>query len=127
MQGFKTAPDGQAGPCHCAPRRIPCVEEEKMIINLVYVWVKEGQGPAFIAACRENVSASRLEPGVAAFDVIRQADDPSRFVLIEAFRDETGPAAHKETVHYKKWRETVAPMMREDRKSLKCTDIDFFR
>jgi (4S)-4-hydroxy-5-phosphonooxypentane-2,3-dione isomerase len=95
-----------------------------MIVNLVYVWVKEENVSAFIAACRENARSSRREPGVAGFDVLGQADDPARFVLIESFRDEAGPAAHKETAHYKKWRETVAPMMQEDRKSLRCIDID---
>ena len=98
-----------------------------MRINLVYAWVKDENIPEFIEACKENARESRREPGVVSFDVIREAADPGRFVLIEAFRDEQGPAAHKETAHYKKWREIVAPMMREDRKSLKCSDIDFSR
>jgi autoinducer 2-degrading protein len=96
-----------------------------MIINLVYTWVKEESILEFIEACKENACESRLEPGVVRFDVIQEKTDPARFVLIEVFRDEQGPTAHKETAHYKTWRETVAPMMREDRKSLKCSDIDF--
>jgi autoinducer 2-degrading protein len=96
-----------------------------MIINLVYARVKEGSVDAFIEACRENARQSRQEEGVVSFDVIRETDDPCRFVLIEAFRDERGPAAHKETAHYQKWRETVAPMMREDRKGVRHSDVDF--
>jgi autoinducer 2-degrading protein len=96
-----------------------------MVINLVYVWVKNESIEAFKAACRENARASRKEPLVARFDVVEDAADPARFVLIEAFRDNSGPGAHRETAHYKKWRDTVAAMMREDRKALKCNDVDF--
>ena len=98
-----------------------------MRINIVHVWVKEEHIEAFKAACRENAAASRREPLVAGFDVLREKDDPARFILIEAFRDENGPAAHKETAHYKKWRETVAPMMREDRRAVACVDVDYAR
>jgi autoinducer 2-degrading protein len=98
-----------------------------MLINLVYARVKDEEVDAFKAACRENAAASRREPLVAGFDVLQEAVEPTRFVLIEAFRDENGPKAHKETAHYKKWRETVAPMMREERRSTQCVDVDFSR
>jgi autoinducer 2-degrading protein len=96
-----------------------------MIVNLVFVWVKDESIEAFKAACRENARESRQEPLVVRFDAVQDAAEPARFVLIEAFRDEGGPPAHRETAHYKKWRETVAPMMREDRKAMKCVDVDF--
>ncbi len=98
-----------------------------MIINLVYVRVKTENIPGFIEACRENARESRKETGVASFDVIQETADPARFVLIEAFRDAQGPPAHKATAHYQKWRETVAPMMQEDRRGVPYTDIDFCR
>ncbi|MBN2351952.1 MAG: antibiotic biosynthesis monooxygenase [Spirochaetales bacterium] len=98
-----------------------------MLINLVYARVKDEHIEAFKAACRENAAASRHEPLVASFDVLQEAAEPARFVLLEAFRDENGPKAHKESVHYKKWREAVAPMMREERRSTRCVDVDFAR
>jgi autoinducer 2-degrading protein len=96
-----------------------------MLINLVYVWVKDDCIESFKAACRENAAGSRQEPLVVRFDVLQAAAEPARFVLYEAFRDENGPPAHRETAHYRKWREIVAPMMREERKSLACGDVDF--
>jgi quinol monooxygenase YgiN len=63
------------------------------------------------------------EPGIAAFDVLQQADDPARFVLTEAYRTPAAPAAHKETAHYATWRDTVAPMMAEPRSSVKFTNV----
>ena len=63
------------------------------------------------------------ETGIARFDVVQQADDPTRFVLVEVYRDEQAPAKHKETVHYAAWRDVVAPMMAQPRSSVKFTNI----
>ena len=63
------------------------------------------------------------EPGVARFDVIQRQDDASRFVLVEVYRTSEDPAKHKETEHYKRWRDTVAEMMAEPRSSVKYTNL----
>jgi quinol monooxygenase YgiN len=63
------------------------------------------------------------EPGVARFDVVQQTDDPTRFVLVEAYRTAAAPAAHKEAPHYQAWRDAVAPMMAEIRTSVKFTSV----
>ena len=60
---------------------------------------------------------------MARFDVVQQADDPTRFVLVEVYRDVQANAAHKETSHYATWRDAVAPMMAEPRSSVKFTNI----
>jgi quinol monooxygenase YgiN len=46
-------------------------------------------------------------------------------VLYEVYRDEEAAAAHKETEHYKKWRETVAPMMKTPRHSTPTEPLCF--
>jgi len=56
--------------------------------------------------------------------VLQQEDDPTRFVLVEAYRTAEDPARHKETAHYQKWRDTVADMMAEPRKSIKYTPVE---
>jgi quinol monooxygenase YgiN len=76
----------------------------------------------FRQATIENAQQSIQEPGVARFDVVQQRDDPTRFVLVEVYRHEDAPAAHKETAHYKKWRDTVTNMMAEPRVSVKYTN-----
>jgi quinol monooxygenase YgiN len=86
-----------------------------MLIVHVHVRVKPEFVEAFQAATRENAANSLQEPGVAQFDVLQQADDATRFVLVEAYRDAKAPARHKETAHYAKWRDAVAPMMAEPR------------
>lgn len=86
-----------------------------MKVVLVRIQVKPGAEEAFLAATLENARASNREPGVARFDVLRDADDPSRFLLVEAYRDEEAPARHKETAHYLKWKETAEPLMAGER------------
>jgi quinol monooxygenase YgiN len=73
----------------------------------------------FSRATVENARASIQEPGIVRFDVVQQQDDATRFVLIEIYRDTEAAAAHKQTAHYAKWRDAVAPMMAEPRASLK--------
>jgi (4S)-4-hydroxy-5-phosphonooxypentane-2,3-dione isomerase len=90
-----------------------------MLIVHVHVHVKPESVDAFAEATRENARNSVLEPGVVRFDVIRQADDPTRFVLVEIYRSADAPAAHKGTAHYAAWRDAVEPMMAEPRRSVK--------
>ena len=94
-----------------------------MLIVHVFVHVKLEYVEAFKAATIENAQHSVQEPGIARFDVIQQADDPTKFVLVEVYRTPDDPARHKETAHYKKWRESVADMMAEPRSSIKYANV----
>jgi len=85
----------------------------------VHVCVKDENRDEFIAATVENARATIREPGNLRFDVIQQVDDPNRFVLYEVYRDQSGMEAHKETPHYAKWRDAVAPWMAEPRRGVK--------
>ncbi len=94
-----------------------------MLIVHVYVHVKPEFVEAFRQATIENARQSVEEAGIARFDVIQQADDPTRFVLVEVYRTPKDPARHKETSHYQTWRDTVAKMMAEPRSSLKYANV----
>lgn len=94
-----------------------------MLVVHVYVHVKAEAVEAFKQATEVNARNSVQEPGIARFDVIQQQDDPERFVLVEVYRTADDPARHKETAHYKAWREAVQPMMVEPRYALKYDNI----
>jgi quinol monooxygenase YgiN len=94
-----------------------------MFIVHVFVHVKPECVDQFINATLDNARNSLREPGVARFDVVQQLDDPTRFVLVEVYRDEQAAAAHKETAHYLRWRDAVASMMAEQRTSVKFRNI----
>ncbi len=86
-----------------------------MLIVHIDVHVKPECVDAFTRATLENARQSVQEPGIVRFDVAQQTDDPARFVLVEIYRDESAPSAHRETAHYLKWRDAVADMMAEPR------------
>jgi quinol monooxygenase YgiN len=94
-----------------------------MLIVHVHVRVKAEFIEAFKEASLANARHSVQEPGIARFDVIQQADDPARFLLVEVYRNNEASARHKETAHYATWRDTVAPMMAEPRTSIKYSNI----
>jgi quinol monooxygenase YgiN len=89
----------------------------------VHVHVKHEYLEAFKQATIANARESIKEAGIARFDFAQQQDDPTHFVLVEAYRTAEAPAAHKETRHYLAWRDAVAPMMAEPRTSVKFGNV----
>jgi quinol monooxygenase YgiN len=94
-----------------------------MLIVHVFVHVRPDCVADFQQASLDNARNSIQEPGIARFDVIQQSDDPTRFVLVEVYRTPEAPGQHKETGHYVRWRDAVAPMMAEPRQSIKYTNV----
>ena len=82
-----------------------------MHVTVVHVHVRPEHIQDFIDASRLNHEASIREPGNRRFDVAQSTDDPSRFILYEAFVNTEAATAHKSTPHYLKWRDTVASWM----------------
>jgi len=50
---------------------------------------------------RSFTEATRAEPGCLWFDWSRSLDDPTEYVLVEAFRDDDAAAAHVNSQHFK--------------------------
>ena len=94
-----------------------------MFIVHIQIHIKPEFIEPFKQATLANARASVREPGIARFDILQQADDPTRFVFVEVYRSVEANAAHKETTHYATWRDTVASMMAEPRSSVKLTNI----
>lgn len=94
-----------------------------MLIVHVHVHVKNDFIESFKQASIENARNSLNEPGIARFDLVQSNDDPARFVLNEVYRTAEAATAHKETAHYKKWRDEVEEMMAEPRFSQKFTNL----
>jgi len=94
-----------------------------MLIVEVNIHVMEKYIEEFKLASIENAKNSIQEAGIARFDVIQNNEEPARFILNEVYRNAEATAAHKETPHYKKWRDAVEEMMVEPRYSIKYTNI----
>jgi quinol monooxygenase YgiN len=94
-----------------------------MLVVHVHVHVVPNGVEAFRVASLANARASLEEPGVVRFDIVQAAEDPTRFVLVEVYRDDQAPQRHKETAHYAAWRQAVEPLMAEPRRSVKYRTI----
>jgi len=94
-----------------------------MHVTLVHVHALPEHVAEFIEATRLNHAGSVAEPGCLRFDVLQQPDDPTRFVLYEAYRDASAAAAHKETEHYLAWKAAVAGWLAEPRRGEPFTGL----
>jgi len=94
-----------------------------MIVRIITCQVTPGSEAAFETATEANQRGSIAEPGVLRFDVLKVTDLPGTYNLYEVYRDFAATVAHKETDHYKLWRDTVAEHMAEDRSSVTCSVI----
>jgi (4S)-4-hydroxy-5-phosphonooxypentane-2,3-dione isomerase len=88
-----------------------------LLLVHVDIAVVPDQLDAFLAATQENAVASRDEPGIVRFDMLSDRAEPTHVVLVEIYRDEAAAAAHKNTAHYQRWRDTVAAMMARPREA----------
>jgi len=96
-----------------------------MYVVSVTVHVKPDQVDSFIEATLDNARNSRGERGNVRFDVLRCEDDPTRFLLYEAYLSKDDFAKHQQTEHYLRWKETVADWMAQPREGVKHHSIFF--
>jgi autoinducer 2-degrading protein len=94
-----------------------------LLIVHVHVRVTPGSEDAFRAASVANATASRREAGVVRFDLLADREDATRFLLVEVYRDAAAAAAHKETAHYAAWRDAVALLLAEPRRSERFVNV----
>jgi quinol monooxygenase YgiN len=94
-----------------------------MYIVHVHIHVKTERVDAFRQASIENAQNSILEPGIIRFDVLQQMDDPTRFILVEIYRQPEDQVKHRETAHYMKWRDSVADWLAEPRVGIKFQPV----
>ena len=90
-----------------------------LLVVHVDIAVRPEHRHAFLTATLENAGASRHEPGVVRFDVLTDRTDSGQILLVEIYRDEAAAKAHKDTAHYRTWRDTVEPMMARPRQAIR--------
>ncbi len=94
-----------------------------MFVTTVLVKVKKEHIEDFIEATKKNHEESIKEPGNLRFDILQKIEDPTEFLMYEAYESEEDAKAHKETEHYRVWRDTVAPYMAKPREGIKYRSI----
>lgn len=96
-----------------------------MHVVAVTIFVKPEFATQFIEATLDNARNTRREPGNLRFDVLRAEEDPTRFMLYEAYKAKEDFAKHQQTEHYLRWKSTVADWMAQPRQGVKHHTIFF--
>ncbi|MDH4198612.1 MAG: antibiotic biosynthesis monooxygenase [Candidatus Aminicenantes bacterium] len=94
-----------------------------MLIIHVHIHVKPEDVEAFSRVTIENARNGIGEPGIVRFEVLQQIDDPKRFLLVQAYRDEDVAVRHQETAHYARWRDMVAELMAEPPTEVRFSNV----
>jgi autoinducer 2-degrading protein len=79
----------------------------------------------FIQATLQNANGTRKEPGNVRFDVLQVQDQPTQFLLYEAYHTKEDFAKHQQTPHYFAWKDTVTNFMSQPRQGVKHQSIFF--
>ena len=91
-----------------------------MIFIVVKFKVKNEHADNFPELVREFTEATRAEPGNLWFDWSRSVEDPTEFVLIEAFHDD-GASAHVNSDHFKAAMQTLPQALAETPRIINVT------
>lgn len=96
-----------------------------MYVVCVTVFVKPPNVEQFVEATLDNARHTRNETGNVRFDVLRGEEDPTQFLLYEAYHAKDDFAKHQQTDHYLRWKQTVADWMAKPRQGVKHHSVFF--
>ena len=80
-----------------------------MIFITAKFHIKPEDADAWPEISRPFTEATRAEPGCLFFDWSRSLDDPTEYVLVEAFRDGDAGGAHVQSEHFTAARSSLPP------------------
>lgn len=96
-----------------------------MYVVAVTVFVRPEFVDRFKEQTLDNARNTRKEPGNVRFDVLQSDEDPTRFMLYEAYRTKDGITAHQQTDHYQRWKAAVADWTAQPRQRATHNSIFF--
>lgn len=89
--------------------------------------VKLEHADEYIRHMEEMTRLSLAEPECIRYDLMRDTDDPTLFILYEVFTDEAAARAHQNAPHHHKWRDIARDWYIEPHRvgRWEATTIDF--
>lgn len=94
-----------------------------MIVFSVHLHIRPECVEAFKAITLANLEGSRQEPGCRRFEALQHEDDPTRFILFEAWADAAAQDFHRNTPHYQAWKDQVEDMQVERRHAIRYAPL----
>lgn len=96
-------------------------QQKNRMVRLAKIQVDPSQLEKYNTALKEQMAtAIRVEPGVLTYYAVADKSDPSHITILEIYADTAAYKAHIETLHFKKYKQTVQHMV----KSLELVDVD---
>lgn len=87
---------------------------------LLHVTAKPGRGSEVISYYQATLSATRARPGMIGLRVVRNEEDPNKFMLIEQWDSKADQAAYAE------WRATTPEVMAEFSEIIESFSLDWW-
>jgi quinol monooxygenase YgiN len=96
-------------------------QEKIQMVRLAKIKVDPLQLDKYNTALKEQMTtAVRVEPGVLTYYAVADKNDPSQITILEIYADTSAYKSHIETMHFKKYKETVKDMVL----ALELTDVN---
>jgi quinol monooxygenase YgiN len=92
---------------------VPAAEESPLIFITAKFRVRPEDADAWPRIAADFTVATRAEPGCLWFEWSRSVDDPTQYVLVEAFRDGEAGAAHVQSEHFRAAQAALPPHLVE--------------
>ena len=96
-----------------------------MYVLCVTANIKQECVEDFLAASREYAYLTHQEKGNIWYDFLQSEDDPTCFVIYEAYKSKEDFLFHRETTHSREWKENVEAWNAGPRQRLRCNSILF--
>jgi quinol monooxygenase YgiN len=92
-----------------------------MIVITAKFQVRPEEADDWPAISRAFTEATRAEPGCLWFEWSRSLDDPTEYVLVEAFRDDEAGGAHVRSEHFRAAQRDLPPHLAETPRIVNAT------
>lgn len=95
-------------------------QSDQRMVRLAKIEVAAGQLENYKAALNEQMqTAIKLEPGVLTYYAVADEQNPCNITILEIYADTAAYQQHIQTAHFKKYKATVAGMV----KKLELVDV----
>jgi quinol monooxygenase YgiN len=95
-------------------------QDNKQIVRMAKLVIDSTQLENYKTALKEQMTtAINAEPGVLLYNAVYEKNNQTHITILEVYANDSAYLAHRETPHFKKYKETVKNMV----KSLELIDV----
>jgi quinol monooxygenase YgiN len=95
--------------------------QNKMITRIARLTIDSTKVDLYMGLLKEQMqTAVRVEPGVISYEVFADKTNSAKITIIEIYANNDAYLSHRETPHFKKYKDAVADMV----KTLELTEVN---